>query len=71
VNVDGSRLLPEAEMDVRLLGGEGGLGRRRELGELEGRLNAFGYSFHAPFLTNCSLEVRRRAGCPAVGGRAR
>ena len=73
VYVDPSRLLPEPELDIRLLGegeGKGGRGagqrRRWELSRLEGRLNAFGYSFHEPFLTNCSLVLRQLASCPPL-----
>lgn len=37
---------------------------RRLFTNLEPRLNAFGYSFSAPFTTGCALLLRRAAACP-------
>ena len=59
--VDGSKLLPEAALDAAH-SGEQLPGYR----VLEGRLNAFGYSFFAPFATGCAREARRTMSCPLV-----
>lgn len=58
--VDASRLLPEAAQDVRREAAALWAG----LEALEGRLNAFGYTFYEPFVTGCEEEMRAAAACP-------
>jgi len=63
IHVDGSRPLPEAQQDIG--GAYGNATVRAHFEALEGRLNRFGYSFNAPFVTDCDMELRRRMACPA------
>ena len=61
IHVDGSRPLPEAQQDIRAYNNAT---VRGFFEGLEGRLNRFGYSFSAPFVTECGMETRRAFACP-------
>ncbi len=63
IYVDPSRLLPDEKQDIRALYARNATVRGR-FDALEPRLNAFGYSFRAPFVTDCALELRRARACP-------
>jgi hypothetical protein len=63
IHVDGSRPLPDSAQDVRMYRNAT---VRGYFDALEPRLNAFGYSFRAPFLTGCAMETRRAMACPAL-----
>ena len=60
IHVDGSRPLPEARQDISMYGNAT---VRSYFEALEGRLNVFGYSFKAPFITDCDMELRRKMAC--------
>ena len=59
--VDGSRPLPERHQAIDAYGNTT---VRGYFEALEPRLNAFGYTFHAPFVTDCDMELRRAFACP-------
>jgi hypothetical protein len=67
IHVDGSRPLPDAALDV---GRYANATVRAYFEAYEPRLNAFGYSFRAPFVTGCAMETRRALSCPALPVRA-
>ena len=60
IHVDGSRPLPEAHQDIGIYGNAT---VRSYFEALEERLNVFGYSFNAPFVTDCDMELRRQMAC--------
>jgi hypothetical protein len=61
IYVDGSRPLPEPQQDVRSYANAS----VRDLFEaLQPRLAVFGYSLHAPFTTDCPMDLRRAMACP-------
>ena len=62
IHVDASRPLPDAHQDISAYGNAT---VRGYFEALEPRLNAFGYSFHQPFLTDCDMALRRAMACPA------
>ena len=62
IHVDGSRPLPEAQQDIRIYANAT---VKAHFEALEGRLNRFGYSFSAPFVTECDMDTRRKMACPA------
>ena len=66
IHVDGSRPLPEAQQDIRVYTNAT---VRAYFEALEGRLNRFGYSFSAPFVTDCDMDARRKMACrtPMLG----
>ena len=67
IHVDPSRPLPDSHLAIDVAYAERP-GIRARFEALEGRLNAFGYSFKAPFVTGCTPELRQRAACPASAG---
>ena len=60
VFVDPSRPLPEARQDVRSFANAT---VRGYFDELAPRLAAFGYTLHAPFVTDCDMATRRAMNC--------
>ena len=70
IHVDPSRPLPDSHLAIDVAYAKRP-GVRVRFEALEGRLNAFGYSFRSPFVTGCPPELRQRAACPvsAAGGR--
>ena len=58
--MDGSRPLPEAQQGISMYGNAT---VKAYFEALEGRLNRFGYSFNAPFVTECDMDVRRKMAC--------
>ena len=64
VFVDPSRPLPDEHQDVRSFANTT---VRGYFEELEPRLRVFGYTLHAPFVTDCDMATRRAMSCaPAL-----
>lgn len=63
IHVDPSRPLPDDHLAIDVAYADRPVLLAR-FQALEGRLNAFGYSFKAPFVTGCTPALRQRAACP-------
>lgn len=67
IHVDPSRPLPDEALAIgAVFARQPALLARFQA--LEPRLNAFGYSFNAPFVTGCAMSLRQKAACPSAAG---